>query len=355
MKTIRVCFLIQAMSDGGAQKQCVYLLNELQNRKDVDLHLIYFFPGVHDHLLQRGNLSIHKLSVGSNYNPMNILRLRTLLRDLQADILLSWLHACDIYSFFVKLSMPELTWLMTERDSSYPPDPRYWLRRHIGIYADAIIANSEKGKAYWIAAGAMQPCIVIPNTVQPILPASGASRINTVLYAGRLTHQKNVTAVIESFCILARRRPELRFSILGDGILKGDLEDIVQSARLGDQIEFLGFRQDIADHLSKAGMVVSLSHHEGLPNVLLESVMAGSTIVASDIPEHRELLGPDYPFYVSDRNDPGACADVMEKALSTTSTDVMAFANSRISQMSPKQIAASYIDVFRRMKSMRDE
>ncbi|MCK1704932.1 glycosyltransferase [Bradyrhizobium sp. 155] len=349
MRPIRVCFLIQAMSDGGAQKQCIYLLNELQKRDDIELHLIHFYTGVHDHLLQNINLRIHRLSVRSNYDPRNILSLRALVGKLQPDILLSWLHACDAYSFFVRLGMAKLTWIMTERDSKYPPDLRYWLRRRLGVFADGIIANSEKGRLYWAEAGADRPCFVIPNIVHPQALAGRSTNSNSVIYAGRLEPQKNVPVVVHAFCVLAERRPDITFTILGDGSLKSELEGTVSRAGFGDRISFLGFRQDISPYLSRAAVVVSLSHHEGLPNVLLEAAAAGLKIVASNIPEHRELLGPDYPFYVKDRNDPVACADVVEKALLPCQGNAMEFAILRIAKMTPEKIATSYADVFRSM------
>lgn len=345
MKPLRVCFLIQAMSDGGAQKQCIYLLNELQKRNDIELHLIYFFSGIHDHLLETANLAVHRLEIGSNYNPLNIVQLLKLLKQIQPDILVSWLHACDAYSFFVKRSIPRMRWLMTERDSSYPPDPRYWLRRQLGIYADAIIANSEKGKAYWQDAGANCPCFVVPNIVKAT-PIPG-SRAQSAIYVGRLEQQKNVTTVVRSFCVLARRRSELKFFILGEGSLRPELEAIVRAADLERRIDFLGFQQNVLPHLSRAGVVVSLSHHEGLPNAMLESVAAGTLVVASDIPEHRELLGPDYPFYVVDRNSPEASAAVIDSALQSKNYDVLGFSKARISKMEPQTISETYMSIFR--------
>ncbi|WP_375305440.1 glycosyltransferase [Bradyrhizobium sp. A11] len=344
---MRVCFLIQAMSDGGAQKQCIYLLNELQKRDDIELHLIHFYPGVHDHLLQKTNLNIHRISVKSNYDPRNVLSLRALIRKIRPDVLLSWLHACDAYSFFVRLGTAGLTWIMTERDSKYPPDFRYWLRRHLGVFADGIIANSEKGKHYWIEAGATRPCFVIPNIVQPHAATENSVASNSIVYAGRLEPQKNVPIVVQAFCVLAKRRPDLQFTILGDGRLRNELEGIVSRAGLSNRIDFLGFRPDISAHLSRAAVVVSLSHHEGLPNVLLESVAAGTRIVASNIPEHRELLGPDYAFYVNNRDDPIACADLIEEALLSNQRNAMEFAMARIANMTPEKVGTSYLSAFR--------
>ncbi|MET4330382.1 glycosyltransferase involved in cell wall biosynthesis [Bradyrhizobium sp. i1.15.2] len=347
MKPIRVCFLIQAMSDGGAQKQCIYLLNELARRDDVELHLLYFFPGVHDALLNREKIIIKQIPVRSNYDPLNILRLRRELEQVRPQVLLSWLHACDTYSFFLRWSMPSLRWIMTERNSFYVRDVRFWLRRHLGRYADAVIANSPQGDAYWQAANARGRRFVIPNIVQT--PQVGAiDRSNTILHVGRLEPQKNVEVLIRAFCTLAKRRDDLSFLLVGDGSLRPTLEAVVRKEGVSSRVAFAGFRTDVARYIAAARALVSISHYEGLPNVLLEGVSAGAPIIASAIPEHVELLGSKYAYYVHDRSSPEECADTIELALRAADPTVdLEFALSKLSSMTPDKVAERYVDVFR--------
>lgn len=353
MKPLRICFLIQAMSDGGAQKQCIYLLNELAKRADVELHLIYFFHGVHDPLLNKRNIHIERLPVKSNYDPRNILRLHKLLVRIQPDLLISWLHACDTYSFFLRLSMPTMRWIMTERNSFYPRDMRFWLRRQLGKHADAIISNSPQGDAYWHKAGARGLQFMIPNIVPRSVVTHPQNRCeNSVVHIGRLEPQKNVIVVVRAFCVLADRRSDLRFSFIGDGSLRPQLEAIAREAGLSDRIKFLGFQSDVSSYISTAGVVVSMSHHEGLPNVLLEAVAAGTPIAASDIPEHRDLLGPDYAYYVEKRNDVDACAASIERALREQERSY-GYAKARLADMTAENIGDLYVNAFRTVAANR--
>ena len=351
---LRVCFLITDFSDGGAQRQCIYLLNELQCRTDLDLHLIYLHSGVHEHLLSRANVQVTKLSVTSNYDPRNLLQLRNALRRIRPDILFSWLHACDVYSFFVRRCVPGMRWIFAERGSRYPRDPRYFLRRELGRHADAIIANSAAGGAYWREAGARGPCFVVPNIVRIPGETQGIPRTRSVIFVGRLEPQKNAVILVRAFCALAARRQDLSFLVIGDGSLRGEAEGVVVEAGLAGRIAFLGFQRDPFSLIASAATVVSISHFEGLPNVLLESVALGTTVVASDIPEHRELLGPDYPFYVADRDSAEACATVIERALTPGGQPgALCFARARTAEMTPRVIGDRYLDIFQRIKAGR--
>ncbi|MEI9886071.1 MAG: glycosyltransferase [Rhizomicrobium sp.] len=347
-----MCFLIPGFGDGGAQKQCIYLLNELQSRDDVAVDLIHFHPGTHDHLLRRDKLRTTRIECSSNYDPRNILKLAIRLHEIRPDILFSWLHACDVYAFFAKRSVKNMTWLMAERDSDYPADLRYWIRRHLGRHADGIVSNSEMGAEYWQRAGATGRQFVIPNIVyrESHVTKSHGDREKMVIFAGRLEAQKNVVAMTYAFCRLAQDMPDWRFLLLGEGSLRTRLEEIVSDAGIGDRVRLLGFRRDIASYLARARLVVSLSHHEGLPNTILESIASGVLVVASDIPEHRALLGAEYPYYVRDRDDVVACTRAIQMALYCNEAgSVLSHAQERIDQMAPENVVRSYMEIFNTM------
>lgn len=343
----RICFMITGFFDGGAQKQCIFLLNELSRRPDLDVSLIHFHDGVHDDLLERDGLTILKVPVASNYDPRNIARLRTVLGDLRPDILMTWLHACDVYGSILKRAVPSMRWVMTERNSHYPLDPRFVLRRLLCTRADAIIANSDKGADYWRSAGARCPLHVIGNIVPVTSVANDGPRPLRVATIGRLEAQKNAGTVIDAFGLLAARRPDLAFMVVGDGSERGGLEARAAKSGAAERIRFLGFRKDIPEQIRSAGVVVSMSHHEGLPNVMLESVAGDRLVVASDIPEHRALLGPDYPFYVGDRTDPAKVAAAIEQACADLDrTACLDHARRQIRGMTAAAIVDRYLDVF---------
>ena len=63
MAGMRICVLIPGFGMGGAQKQCIYLLNELQRDAGLDLHLVYFYEDINFEFLRRDNLVLHRLEV----------------------------------------------------------------------------------------------------------------------------------------------------------------------------------------------------------------------------------------------------------------------------------------------------
>lgn len=353
---LKIDFLIPGFSDGGAQRQCIFLLNALQADPDIQLRLLHFYDGVHFDMLMFNRLRLERFgNQRTNYDPRNLwLTWRAMRRD-PPDVLLTWQQACDVYGYVLRRMLPGMAWVMTERDSSYPKQLRFELRRKLGLQADLIVANSEKGAAYWRKAGAECEIATVPNIV-PINNATSRPlpTVPRIVTIGRLEVQKNPRTVVSAFANLAQMHSSMELAVIGAGTEEPALKAIATSEGAGQRIEFLGFRKDVPEQLASATLVVSMSNHEGLPNVLLETVAANRLAVVSDIPEHRELFGPDYPYYVADRTSPAAVAEVINRALRTASdTSSLAHAQARLEKMRPDHIAASYKNLFIKAAAFR--
>jgi glycosyltransferase involved in cell wall biosynthesis len=57
---------------------------------------------------------------------------------------------------------------------------------------------------------------------------------------------------------------------------------------LKERVHFLGYRNDIPDLLRAADIFVSASHREGMPRSIIEAMMCGLPVVATNIRGSRE-------------------------------------------------------------------
>jgi glycosyltransferase involved in cell wall biosynthesis len=112
-------------------------------------------------------------------------------------------------------------------------------------------------------------------------------------------------------------------------------------------VSLLPFQKNVGDYFATADVFVNLSFHEGLPNTVLENVLCGNRVVVSDIPEHRDILGEHYPYYVQDPKDPAQAADVIAAAISNRIVGKeMHAAHECLRSMSPAAVTDSYVNVF---------
>ena len=110
--------------------------------------------------------------------------------------------------------------------------------------------------------------------------------------AGRLDWMKDFPGMVEGFARFAQVVPTARFQIVGEGPLRADLEAQVESLGISDKVDFLGFRRDVPAILGGSDIFLfSTSPTEGIGNVLVEAMAAGTPVVCTDIGPCAEVLG----------------------------------------------------------------
>lgn len=346
----KICFFIPGFSNGGAQKQCIKLLNQLSKINGLDIHLIYFYEGINFKYLETDYITLHQISYSSFYNPKNILSVNRVINKIAPDVIFSWLHSCDVYSFFIKFLNPEIKWVMAERDSYYPNNIKYKLRNLLGKYSDLIISNSNKGKDYWSNLGVKSDKIIVMDNIlsksKQISEITSLEKKMLVLFAGRFEMQKNIIFTTELFCQLSRVHKNAKFLLIGEGSLLDEMKYIVREC---SNIEIIPYQDDISPYFKSADIFVSLSHHEGKPNTVIENIALESLVIVSNIDEHRQILGEHYPCYVdldaSLENTFSRVNLIIENYNNFDHVKEYEFAKESLKHMDPSIVANKYCDI----------
>lgn len=108
----------------------------------------------------------------------------------------------------------------------------------------------------------------------------GICLIGTV---GRLTPVKGLTYLLQSVSILLRQRANVRLLIVGDGVIRKDLEAQARDLGISENVVFLGHREDTQELLQALDIFVLPSLSEGIPMALLEAMAASRAVVASRV------------------------------------------------------------------------
>lgn len=108
---------------------------------------------------------------------------------------------------------------------------------------------------------------------------------------GRLSPEKNQTMLLDAFAQVYEQHPETELIIVGDGVIRGDLEKQAVQLGIADAVLFTGQVDNPADYLAVADVFVHPSLYEGQPMVLLEAMMQHRLIVATNIAANVGVLG----------------------------------------------------------------
>lgn len=111
-----------------------------------------------------------------------------------------------------------------------------------------------------------------------------------ILGAGRLEPQKDFETLIRAFHRVRAER-EARLVILGKGNERPNLERLVQSLGLKDEVHLPGFVANPFKYMARADVFVLSSRFEGLPGVLIQAMATGCPVISTDCPSGpREIL-----------------------------------------------------------------
>lgn len=134
----------------------------------------------------------------------------------------------------------------------------------------------------------------------------------------RLSPQKGLHILIDAVAQVARERPDLCVTIVGDGPLRALLEDRVAALGVEANIVFTGVAsgEAVRQHLLDARAFIVPSFAEGLPVVLMEALALGRPVLTTWVAGIPELVDAGVGW-LSPPGDTGALADAIRAALAT--------------------------------------
>ena len=120
---------------------------------------------------------------------------------------------------------------------------------------------------------------------------SGALRLSEIkdpwiLYVGGLYKEKGIEDMLKAYAMLpADLRESHRLKIAGtamDNGFAGFLKSLADELEISDTIDWLGERDDVADLMLRARLLVVPSHHEAFGRIVVEAMANGCPVVGRD-------------------------------------------------------------------------
>ena len=129
--------------------------------------------------------------------------------------------------------------------------------------------------------------------------------------------QKDLTTLIEAYAVLTHKMSYVpHLVVLGEGKDHETLQYLIDQRGLTEHVHLLGFTQNPYPWMKQAQLIVHSSKFEGLPTVLIEALMLGKQIIASDCPTGpREILADGKAGILVPVGDVQALADAMQAVL----------------------------------------
>jgi glycosyltransferase involved in cell wall biosynthesis len=137
-----------------------------------------------------------------------------------------------------------------------------------------------------------------------------------IAVVGTLREPKGHRYLVEAMATVAPQYPDVHVLFIGEGHLREELQAQVEEQSLGQQIHFLGNRNDVPALLAASELFVLPSLWEGLSMALLEAMAAGKPVVATAVSGTTQVMIPGETGLVIPPHDSRALAGAITQLLS---------------------------------------
>jgi glycosyltransferase involved in cell wall biosynthesis len=134
---------------------------------------------------------------------------------------------------------------------------------------------------------------------------------------GRLDPSKGHAFFLRALAELRARNPGLPFRALlvGDGPQNDALQRLAASLGLAERVHLLGVRRDVAEIVAASDVFVLASMNEGLSQAVLEAMVLGTPVVATDVGGISDAVIPGRTGWLVTAGDPIGLATAIDQAL----------------------------------------
>lgn len=329
---MRIAFLISSLRGGGSERVCVSLANAMvQKGHSLTIYCLNLLNAKYDGEL-RPEIELRNLEVA--HLRLALPRLLPIVAGNRHDCLLSFNFEITIVLVVMKMLLRSrcpvvartpitLSAFRSGMSGIWRRHVTHWFARCFYRRADLIIAQCEEMREDLVQQYrcAASRTVVIPNPLNPRLiesdtPPLPPSAGRRLLFVGSLLPRKDPELLLRAFAVLKQHRHDVSLTFAGAGPLLPALQQRAQELGLAGNVRFLGFVAELSQLYRETDLTVLSSRAEGFPNVLLESMAAGTPVVSVACPAGpRELIREGINGFLVPNREPGALAAAMDRAL----------------------------------------
>jgi len=256
--------------------------------------------------------------------PLKMIKTAKIIRQKKPDLILSFMEDANIASLGGILLSGEKTKAIISTRTNYTMELSHSpyklssavtdkLARHLYRFASLMITPS---KGVLLQIQDVFEGEIKGRVIENPVDVGGVVRLSEeevdfssdFITVGRLTRQKGHWFLVRSFGEVVEHYPSATLAIIGDGELRGKLEELIKLLKLEDNVFLLGRQENPFKYVAKAKTFVFTSLWEGFPNTLLEALTLNKLVISTDCDfGPREILAPElgvnekinYPYYGS--------------------------------------------------------
>lgn len=324
---MKILYVITGLGVGGAEKVVINLADQM-TELGHNVKIAYLTGDV---LVKPASSDVEIIALHLNSAKDFLLaskKYQKLIKRFRPDVVHSHMVHANIFARLNRALCPVPKLICTAHSSNEGGKARMAAYRLTNRLSDINTNVSQEATQAMISRGAFTKnnVVTVYNGINlnhfNKKPKSTKREQNTLnlIAVGRFTEAKDYPNLINAFAILKKNNNgAIKLTIVGDGELRAEIEALIESLQLEQDITLLGRRSDIPELLSQADIFVLASKHEGLPTVVIEAMACECYVVATDCGGSAEILGDTGQLVPIE--DSQALADALQNAIALSVED----------------------------------
>jgi len=214
-----------------------------------------------------------------------LLKLRRIIRNYRPKTIISFNPSVNILMLVSSVGINTKR-IICERNNPYLQRVSRKLqitRKVIYKMADLITVNSDAALKYFSDLNFGHKTSFVSN---PIMVTSATfheqSRQKTILFVGRLTHQKGLDILLTAFSLSDLKSKGWQLIVVGEGADKQHYQKLAEKLSIHAFVSWVGLVSDLRAWYTETGLYVLPSRYEGTPNSLYEALSYGAPAICSE-------------------------------------------------------------------------
>lgn len=300
-----IAILCKTLLKGGAEKQALILARSLQE-KNINIFIVNWYQEKIDpenfRYIQDNKLKYFPLKGGLL---SKLLSLGRILKSENAGFMVSYLTLANMVAGLRKLMGSNLKTIGGIRNEKLPYY-KFVLERFMHNHVnDVTVFNNFSGKEKFRKRGFNPDKIhVIQNAIEldnrQAKEESNPGNEIKIVTVGRFVNQKDYPTALKSFRLLKDRcrTTRFRYIIIGYGPLENEIRSLAHELEITSDIQIMINPPNIQEILRSSDIFLSTSLFEGVSNAIMEAMVAGLPIVATEVGDNKHLIRNSFNGYL---------------------------------------------------------
>jgi glycosyltransferase involved in cell wall biosynthesis len=137
-------------------------------------------------------------------------------------------------------------------------------------------------------------------------------------YVGRLNEEKGILNLLEAIPQVLSERPDLIFTVIGEGRLRDDIQELLERNNLAEHVELVAWvaHNELPRWLNEFKLVVIPSYTEQGPNIMFECMACGTPVLATRVGAVSNVIEDGKTGFLLENNTPRCIAANITRAIS---------------------------------------